>query len=74
LEKKLSHQSNFQPHVEQVEVVTICVVVRLTQPLIQNVWLNILVMEIVEQLHIQQSIPITNMQPIVEIASTCAYC
>jgi hypothetical protein len=57
-----------------VDVITIPIVIQQTQPVIQGVWSNILIMGTVEQPPIQQSILITTPQPIVEIALTCAYC
>jgi hypothetical protein len=57
-----------------VDVVVLLVVVQRTQPITQNVWPNVLVMGIVQWPLVQQSIPITNPQPTIEIALTYAYC
>jgi hypothetical protein len=55
-----------------VEIITIHVIQQ-TQPFTQNVWPRVHVMGTIEWPPIQRNILITNMQPIIEIASTCAY-
>jgi hypothetical protein len=49
LEQRPSHQCNFQPHAKPMEVVTIFVVVRQTQPSNQTICPNVPIMGIVEQ-------------------------
>jgi hypothetical protein len=49
------------------------IVAQYTQPLHQIVWLNVLIMGTVEQPLVQRSIPITTIQPTVEITLICAY-
>jgi hypothetical protein len=49
-------------------------IIRQTQHVTQDIWQSILVLGTVEYPPIQQNISITTLQPIVEIALTCAYC
>jgi len=56
-----------------MEVVVVFVVIRQTQPLNQTICSSVPIMGIVEQPPVQWSILVTNAQPIVEIALTCAY-
>jgi hypothetical protein len=73
LEQKPSHRFGSQQLVELMEVIAPLVDVQQTQPLHQIVWPNVLVMGIVEQPLVQQSIRVTTTQPTFEIALTCAY-
>ncbi len=73
LERRPSHWSNYQQHVESVGVVVAHVDVQQTQPLHHIVWPNVPIMETIEWPLVQRSKPITTTQPIVEATLTCAY-
>lgn len=74
LERRLSHQFNFQPYVKLVEVVVVHVVVRQTQPLNQNVWPYVLIMGTIEGPTVQRNILVLSMHRTIGIALSCAYC
>jgi hypothetical protein len=57
-----------------MEAIIILVVVQQTQPLNENVWLNVPFVGIVEQPLVQWNIPIPSIHPTIEIASSCANC
>jgi hypothetical protein len=73
LEQNPSHRFSFQQHAKLVDAITIDIVVRQTQLVIQGVWPSIHVMGIIEQPLVQRNILVTTPQPTIEIALTYAY-
>jgi hypothetical protein len=57
-----------------MEIVVVFVIVQQTQPFNQTICPSAPIMGTVERPFVQRSISVTNAQPIVEIALTCAYC
>ncbi len=61
LERRPSHRSSSQQPIESMEVITVPIVIRQTQPLHQTIWPSVPIMGTIERPLVQRSILVTTL-------------